>query len=129
MNRYCVWALALASLGSFSAAQACDAVDQKIGKILTPMVATYDAKGTFLADIKKELIDIKQTILECQDSPSLVKVALLAPGPDGTRQAWVSLLEVKVAGKLARKCQDQAISRVADTTTPATSGIDPCGHD
>lgn len=124
MNRYVVCAVALASLGTFSAAHACDAAGKKITKILTPDVGTYDAKGTFQADIKREEIDTSKPIQECQDSPSLVKVAL-----KNSTSVWVSLLEVKVGERLARKCQDQAISRVADTTTPATSGIDSCGHD
>lgn len=121
MNRYLVCALALTSLGTFGAARACDSAGRMIAKILTPQVGTYDEKGTFQTDISKDEIDTSKPIKECRDSPSLVMVHLR-----NATTAWVSLLEVKVAGKTARKCQDQAISRVADTTTPATSGIGSC---
>ena len=121
MNRYVVGALAFASLSTFSAARACDSAGKMIAKILTPEVSTYDEKGTFQADIKPDEIDISKPIQKCMESPSLVLVQL-----KNASTVWVSLLEVKIAGKAARKCQDQAISRVADTTTPATSGIGAC---
>ena len=106
-----VCALALASLGAFSAAHACDSEGQNDRD-------DPDAEGGHLrcernlpGDIKKEEIDTSKPILECLDP--------VAGDSADSRTAleWVSLLEVKVAGKTARKCQDQAISRVADTTT------------
>ena len=121
---------AVALLGCAGAAQACEVKGQQVVEVMTDEVGTYDAQGNFVADIKKAEIPLRQNILACQDTPALVQVALTPDSKGRERTAWVNLLEVKVAGSgaTARKCKDAPISRVADTTTPATSGIDPCQH-
>lgn len=111
-------------------AQACDIKEQKVIEVMTDEVGTYDDNGTWVADVKKKEIPLNQTILQCKDSPAMVQVALTPDAAGNKRTAWVNLLEVKVGGALqaARKCKDTGVSRVSDTTVPATSGIDPCSN-
>jgi len=128
MIRILLPALGLLCAGSL--AQACEVKDQKVVEIMSDEVGTYDSQGNFLADVKKTEIPLQQSILACQESPSLVQVKLTPDSAGKERTAWVNMLEVKVAGKNAttRKCKDAPPSHLADTTTPATSGIDPCTH-
>jgi hypothetical protein len=131
MNKSIVAAGALALLASASAARACEVAGQKVLEVMTDAVGTYDREGNFLADVPKTQVEVGADILDCQESPALVQVSL-KPQADGKgpTRAWVNLLEVKV-GKgtvVARECKQETVSRLADTTAPATSGIDPCSN-
>ena len=66
--------LSVVLLGAWPAAQACDVGGQKVGEVMSAHVATYDDKGDFAAEIGKEKIAVDAPIVECKDSPSLVKV-------------------------------------------------------
>jgi hypothetical protein len=125
MNKYGSGVYALALLGCSALTHACEIKDRKVVEIMTDDVGTYDESGNFLADIKKSEVKLNESIVGCKDSPALVQVKLTQD-----RTAWVNLLEVKVGGGTvaARECKKNSVSHVADTSAPATSGIDPCSN-
>jgi hypothetical protein len=107
-----------------AAAGDCDPAGQKVEQVMGSKVAAYDQAGNFVEDLPKSAIVIGADILDCRSSPALVKIRLA-----DQRSVWVDRLEVKVSGGKApapRPCKTAPISRRSDTTTPATSGIDPC---
>jgi hypothetical protein len=109
-----------------AAAEDCDPKGQKVDQVMGSKVAAYDQAGNFIEDLPKSAIVIGADILECRNSPALVKIRLA-----DQRSVWVDRLEVKVSGGKApapRTCKNAPISRRSDTTTPATSGIDPCSN-
>lgn len=113
----------VALLGYAGYANACDPAGQKVVAVLSDQVATYDDNGDFVSDVPRNTVILNEAIIACRESPSLVKVKLAE-----NRTAWVDRLEVKVSGEkvAARPCKTQGVSRNSDTTTPASSGIDPC---
>jgi hypothetical protein len=130
ITRYLPAALALGLLGSTAQAEECDVKGRTVVEVMTDEVGTYDSAGNFIADVGKAEIPLNQPILACKTSPALVQVSL-TPGSDKkARTAWVNLLEVKIGGNtlVARKCKDESVSRLADTASHATSGIDSCSN-
>jgi len=125
-------ACALALLGNAALAQACNTKDRKVVQVMTAEVGAYDENGNYVSDIKKEEIPLNQNILSCKDSPAIVQVSLTPDAKGSKRNAWVNLLEVKVSGDSgvhnAQPCKKESVSHLADTTAPATSGIDSCSN-
>lgn len=116
--------IALACVGAWPVAHACDTTGQKVLAVMGDKVATYDEQGDYVNDIPKGVIRIDEPLVACRESPALIKVKLA----DG-RDVWVDRLDVKVSSTKAappRECKNKGVSREADTTAPAVSGIDPC---
>lgn len=115
--------LSVALLAAWPAAQACEVGDQKVGEVMSAVVATYDDKGDFDKEIGKDKIQMNVPLVECKESPALVKVKTT----DGS-DVWVDRLDVKIVGGavVKRTCKKGVVSREGDTTAPAVSGVDPC---
>ena len=115
--------LALALLAAWPAAHACDVGAQKVEKVLGKTVATYSENGDFQKEIEASAVQVNVPLVECRDTPALVRVKTVSGEP-----VWVDRLDVKVAGgtKVAAKCKANVVSRESDTRAPAVSGIDPC---
>lgn len=115
--------LALALLAAWPAAHACAVGDQKVEKVLGRKVATYTENGDFQKEIEASAVQVNAALIECRDTPALVRVKTVNGDP-----VWVDRLDVKIAGatKVAAKCKSNVVSRESDTRAPAVSGIDPC---
>jgi len=115
--------LAVALLAAWPAAHACDVGSQKVEKVLGRKVATYNENGDFQKEIEASAVQVNAPLVECRDTPALVRVKTVNGDP-----VWVDRLDVKVAGatKVAAKCKSNVVSRESDTRAPAVSGIDPC---
>ena len=115
--------LVVALLAAWPAAHACDVGSQKVEKVLGKKVATYNENGDFQKEIEASAVQIDAPLVECRDTPALVRVKTVSGDP-----VWVDRLDVKIAGatKVATKCKSNVVSRESDTRTPAVSGIDPC---
>jgi hypothetical protein len=115
--------LAVVMIGAWPLAHACEVGEQKVERVLSTHVATYDEKGDFKDEIAKDKIQLNAPLLACRESPALIKVKTT----EGT-EVWVDRLDVKVAGAPVkqRQCKQQVVSRESDTRAPAVSGIDPC---
>ena len=115
--------LVVALLAAWPAAQACEVGAQKVEKVLGKKVATYNQNGDFQKEIEASAVQIDAPLVECRDTPALVRVKTVSGDP-----VWVDRLDVKIAGatKVATKCKSNVVSRESDTRTPAVSGIDPC---
>jgi hypothetical protein len=115
--------LAVALLAAWPAAHACDVGSQKVEKVLGRKVATYNENGDFQKEIEANAVQVNAPLVECRDTPALVRVKTVNGDP-----VWVDRLDVKVAGatRVAAKCKSNVVSRDSDTRAPAVSGIDPC---
>jgi hypothetical protein len=115
--------LSVVLLGAWPVAQACEVGEQKVQQVMSARVATYDDKGDFKDEIGKDKIQVDVPLVECKESPALVKVKTT----DGA-DVWVDRLDVKIVGGAVkpRTCKAQVISRESDTKAPAVSGVDPC---
>lgn len=128
MNKAIASACAVALLAGAQATRACDR-SAKVIEVMIDTVAVYDADGNLQGEVDKSVIVPGQTIVSCKDTPALVEVHLKSNDTIKTPTGWVNRLEVKVGNgdKLAkRECKREALTRVADASAPATSGIDPC---
>jgi hypothetical protein len=116
--------LAIALLAAWPAAHACDVGSQKVEKVLGKKVATYNENGDFQKEIEASAVQVDAPLVECRDTPALVRVKTVSGEP-----VWVDRLDVKIAGATkvaATKCKSNVVSREGDTRAPAVSGIDPC---
>ena len=115
--------VAAALLVAWPAAHACDVGAQKVEKVLGKTVATYNENGDFQKEIAASAVQVDAPLVECRDTPALVRVKTVKGEP-----VWVDRLDVKIAGaaKAAAKCKSNVVSRESDTRAPAVSGIDPC---
>ena len=115
--------LAVALVVAWPAAHACDVGAQKVEKVLGRTVATYNETGDFQKEIEASAVQVNAPLVECRDTPALVRVKTVSGDP-----VWVDRLDVKIAGamKVAAKCKSNVVSRESDTRAPAVSGIDPC---
>lgn len=115
--------LVIALLAAWPAAHACDVGSQKVEKVLGKKVATYNENGDFQKEIDAAAVQVNVPLVECRDTPALVRVKTVSGDP-----VWVDRLDVKIAGgtKVATRCKSNVVSRESDTRAPAVSGIDPC---
>jgi hypothetical protein len=115
--------LAVALLAAWPVAHACEVGNQKVEKALGKKVATYAENGDFQKEIDASAVQANEPLVECRDTPALVKVKTVSGDP-----VWVDRLDVKIVGAVnaPAKCKSEVISRESDTRVPAVSGIDPC---
>jgi hypothetical protein len=87
-------------------------------------LGVYDADGKFSREIGRDELVPGSSLVDCDESLGLVKVALAS----GT-EAWLDRAELKLAvagqAETRKVCVQAASSRAADHKEAAVSGIDP----
>ncbi len=79
--------LAVTLLAAWPAAHACDVGSQKVEKVLGKKVATYNENGDFQKEIEASVVKIDVPLVECRDTPALVRVKTVSGDPGMGRPA------------------------------------------